>query len=157
MQPIGPEDGLGEVIGTVARVDEHFLLGRPLLLAVGAQPASEPLREHAVHRRGDEERLDAHLDETRDGAGGVVGVQRREHEVAGERGLDGDLRGLLVANLADEDDVGRAAQERAERSGERQARLVLIWHWLTPGSRYSTGSSAVMMWRAGSFSTLIAA
>ena len=33
--------------------------------------------------------------------GRVVRVQRREHEVARERGLDRDLRGLAVADLAD--------------------------------------------------------
>jgi hypothetical protein len=32
-------------------------------------------------------------------------VQRREDQVAGERGLDGDLGGLEVADLADQDDV----------------------------------------------------
>src|SRR2546427_7618945 len=33
----------------------------------------------------------------------VVGVQRGEHEVACQRGLDSDLRGLAVADLADQD------------------------------------------------------
>ena len=35
--------------------------------------------------------------------GRVVGVQRAEHQVAGQRGLDGDLGRLRVADLADQD------------------------------------------------------
>ena len=57
--------------------------------------------------------------------GGVVGVQRREHEVAGQRRLDGDLRGLEVADLADHDDVGVLPQDRAQRVGEGEADLRL--------------------------------
>ena len=43
---------------------------------------------------------------------GVGGVQRREHEVTGERGLHRDAGGLDVADLADEDHVGVLAQDR---------------------------------------------
>ena len=50
--------------------------------------------------------------------GGVVGVQGGEHQVAGQRGLDGDLRGLQVADLADHDDVRVLAQEGAQGAGE---------------------------------------
>ena len=42
------------------------------------------MREHADQRRGEEIVLDAHLEQARDGAGGIVGVERREHQVAGE-------------------------------------------------------------------------
>ena len=38
--------------------------------------------------------------------------------MAGERGLDGDLRGLGVAHLADHDHVRVVAQEGAQRVGE---------------------------------------
>ena len=58
----------------------------------------------------------------------VVGVQRREDEVAGERGLDGDLRRLAVADLADHDDVGVGAHHRAQAVGERQAGLRVDLH-----------------------------
>jgi hypothetical protein len=46
----------------------------------------------------------------------VVRVQRREHEVAGQRRLHGDLRRLEIAYLADHDDVGILAQDRAQRA-----------------------------------------
>ena len=38
------------------------------------------------------------------------------------RGLDGDLRGLEVANLADHDDVGVLAQDGAQRGAQRSGR-----------------------------------
>ena len=41
-----------------------------------------------------------------------------EDEVAGQRGLDGDLGGLDVSDLTDHDDVGILAEDRAEQAGE---------------------------------------
>jgi hypothetical protein len=41
-----------------------------------------------------------------DGAGGVVGVQRAEHQVPGEGGLRGEAGGFGVADFADHQDVG---------------------------------------------------
>jgi hypothetical protein len=40
----------------------------------------------------------------------VVGVDGGEDEVAGESGVDGDLRGFLIADFADENFVGIVAQ-----------------------------------------------
>jgi hypothetical protein len=45
-------------------------------------------------------------------------VQRGQHQVAGERGLDGDLRGLEVADLADHDHVRVLPQDGAQGLGE---------------------------------------
>ena len=53
----GAIDNLGEIIGSVARLDEYFLPWRPLLLAVRAESPREPLSKHAVDR-----------DETRNGS-----------------------------------------------------------------------------------------
>src|SRR5689334_15599681 len=106
----------------VARDLAHRLeadLGRAAALA--ANFTHEALREHAEERRGEEVVLDAHLEETRDGARRVVRVQRREDEVAGERRLDRDLGRLGVADLADHDDVGVLADDRAQTAGEREA------------------------------------
>ena len=52
---------------------------------------------------------------------GVGGVERREHEVAGEGGLHRDPGRLGVADLADEDDVGVLAEDRPEPFGEGDA------------------------------------
>ncbi len=63
----------------------------------------------------------------------VVGVQRRQHEVPGEGRLDGDDAGLAVADLADEDDVGVLAQDRAQGVGEREAGLRVRLHLVDVG------------------------
>ena len=86
------------------------------------------MRHDAAQRGGDLVWLDADVDETRDRIGGVVGMERRQHEVSGERRLHRDLRRLLVADFADEDDVRVLAQNRAQRRRERQSGLLLYLH-----------------------------
>ena len=109
-------------------------LGRLVrVLALVAQPAGEPLGDHAVERARDEERLDAHLDEPQRGRRGVVGVQRRQHHVTGERGLDRDDRGLAVADLTDEHDVGVGTQDRPQRRREREPGLRVDLHLVDAG------------------------
>ena len=93
-------------------------------LALGAQHADQPLGHHRLDRAGDQERLDAHVDQAGDRAGRVVGVQRAEHQVAREGRLDGHLGHLQVADFADQDDVGRLAQHGPQDLGERQADAV---------------------------------
>jgi hypothetical protein len=48
------------------------------------------------------------------------------------------------------------SDRRIERSAAAKFRpaLLLTWTWLMPGSRYSTGSSTVMMLTSGLFTTL---
>ena len=79
---------------------------------------TQALRDDALHRGGDLVAGDADVDEASDGARRVVGVERGEHEVAGERRLDRDLRRLAVADLADEDDVRVLAHDGAQRRAE---------------------------------------
>ena len=82
----------------------------------------------------------------RDRAGRVVGVQGGEHQVAGERRLDADLRGLEVADLADHDDVGVLPQEASAGAAAKLSPISsCICTWLMPAKLYSTGSSAVQM------------
>src|SRR5690606_32724495 len=76
-----------------------------------------------VDRRRDVEGLEPHVDQTRDRGGRVVRVQRGEHEVAGERRLDGDGSRFQVTDLTDHDDVRVLAQEGAQRRGEVQTDL----------------------------------
>jgi hypothetical protein len=87
-----------------------------------AQPAHQPLRQHAQQRGTQQEGFDAHVGEPGDGADRIVGVQRGQHQVAGERGLDRDLRGLVVADLADHDHVRVLPQDRAQGLGEGRGR-----------------------------------
>jgi hypothetical protein len=92
---------------------------------VRAEAAHQALREHGHDRRGDVVALHSHLHEARDGARGVVGVQRGEHEVTRERRVHRDLGGLLVADLTHHDDVGVLAQEAAQGRREREPDLGL--------------------------------
>ena len=107
---------------------ELEVLGRVRVLAVRAEDAHEALREDADDARAEQERLGAHVDGARDGARGVVRVDRREHEVTRERRVDRDLERLRVADLADHDDVGVLPEERAQRAREREADLRLHVH-----------------------------
>jgi hypothetical protein len=77
-----------------AELRDH--LGQRLvrLLAVRAQLAHEPLREDADHGGREQIVVDTHVEQAVDRRGGVVGVHRGQHEVAGEGGLHRDLRGL---------------------------------------------------------------
>ena len=98
---------------------------RAVAFAVFADAAHEPLRHRADERRRDEKGLDTEVDQARDRRRRIVGVQRRENEVAGQRGLNGILRGFLIANLADHDDVGILAEDRSQRGRKGDADLCL--------------------------------
>ena len=83
--------------------------------------AHEALGQHRFERRSDEIRLDAHVHQTRQRAGRVVGVQRGENQVTGQRRLHGNLRGFGVANFADENHVRVMAQNGAQPARKGQA------------------------------------
>ena len=93
------------------------------LAALRAQRAHQPLGHHGFDRAGDQERLDAHIDQPRVGARRIVRVQRAEHQVAGERRLNRVLGRFHIANFADEHDVRVVTQNRPQRRGEREPDL----------------------------------
>ena len=109
----------------VAVTHEIFLLALHRLLAVLADPPAEPLREHQQQGRGQQERLDAHVDQPGNRRRTVVRVQRREDEMARECRAHGDLRGLQIARLTDENHVRVLAQEGAQHHRERAADAVV--------------------------------
>jgi hypothetical protein len=76
--------------------------------------AHEPLANGDIHRRGNEVRLDFHIEKTRQGCRRVIGVQRREQEVAGERRVDRKSCRLDIADLADHNDIGVLAEHAAQ-------------------------------------------
>ena len=86
--------------------------------ATRADAADETLRHDQLERGGNEEWFHAHIDKPGDCAGRVIGVERGEDQVAGEGGLDGDLRGFQVARFANEDAVGVLPQEGAQAARE---------------------------------------
>ena len=102
----------------------ELFVARPVgLAALGAEAARQALGDDAVDRACQQPGLDAHVLQPRDRAGRVVGVEGREHEVAGHARLHRDPGRLLVADLADEQHVGVAAQDRPEPSREGQPAL----------------------------------
>ena len=103
------------------------------LLAMRAQRSHQALRLDADDGRREQVILDAHVEQAVDRPRRVVRVHGREHEVAGERGLHGDLRGLEVADLADHDHVRVLAHDRAQRVREREVDLRLHLDLVDPG------------------------
>ncbi len=103
------------------RLVQHLGGHRRRPLAVRADQPHQPLRQHAVERRDELIRLDAHVQEPAQHVDDVVGVHGREHQVPGERRLDRDLRGLRVADLADHDLVRIVAEDRAQARARRSA------------------------------------
>src|SRR5262249_12639262 len=73
------------------------------LLAVRTNHPDQALRQNAVERRDEVIGLYAHVEEASQNVQYVVGVYRCEHQVAGERGVDRDLGGFLVADFAHHD------------------------------------------------------
>ena len=118
------------------RVDAQILvhLGRisNRLLADRADSPHEPLSGRQDDRRGNQEGRDAHVVEARDGPGSVIAVHGAQHLVAGERGFDGDLSSLLVADFADHDDVRVLSQNGTQRVGERQTDFLFGRHLIDP-------------------------
>ena len=89
------------------------------------------------------------MEEAAEHVHGVVGVHGGEHQVPGERRLDGDLGGLRVADLADQDLVRVVAQDGAQPPAKVRPFFSLTGIWVTPRSWYSTGSSMVMILSSG--------
>jgi hypothetical protein len=116
-----------------------------------AQPARQALRGDQDHAGRDIERRDAHVAHPCQRGRRVVGVQRRQHHVAGLRRLDGDVGGLQVADLADHDDVRILPQERLQRGRKGQAGLVVDVDLVDAGQVDLGGSSAVAMLTPGLF------
>lgn len=118
------------------------------LLTVGTAAANESLRDHGAHRRGDQERLDPHVHQPVQPRDRFGGVQRGEHHVAGQGGLDRDPGGVDVTDLPDQDHVGSCRRMERRPPAKVIPACSLIWIWLIESSRYSTGSSIVMMLRS---------
>jgi len=73
--------------------------------AMRAKPAYETLADDGVYRRDEEIWLNADIDQARDDTGGIIGVESGQHEMAGERSLDGDFGCFQITDFSDHDDV----------------------------------------------------
>src|SRR5258708_2537598 len=89
--------------------------------AMRADDAYQPLRQNAIQGGDKVVRLHAHIQEASQHVDYVIGVHSGEYQVAGQRGLDGNLRGFRVADFADHDLVRVVTQNRAQAAGKGQA------------------------------------
>lgn len=105
---------------------EERVIGRVGLGAEGADLAHEPHAHHADDARGEQERLDLHVDEPRENAGSRARVNRADDQMPGQPRLHGNGRGFRVANLADHDDLRVLPHERAQ--GARVGELHRVVH-----------------------------
>ncbi len=74
-------EGLHEVCPHLVR---HRIIG---LLALRTQRACQPLRHHPDERRLQQIRRHPQIQQSRDGAGGIVGMQRGDHQMTRQRRL----------------------------------------------------------------------
>jgi hypothetical protein len=88
--------------------------------AGGAYSLHQVLREHPEQRGPEHVSLHAELQQTGHRLQRTARVQRGEHQVPGQRRLGCNLSDLLVADLADENDVRVLAQEAAQQLGKAQ-------------------------------------
>ena len=91
-------------------------------LALLAHPAQQPLGRHHGNGRGDEVGLHAHVGEAIDAGRRIVGMERGQHQMTRQRGVDGDTGGFGVTDLPHHEDIGVLAQERPQAGGEREGR-----------------------------------
>src|SRR6266404_6771143 len=94
------------------------LVGRA---AIRTNAAKQTLPDDRFESRGNQKRLDAHVDQTSHGARRVICMERRENKMAGKRCLNRDLRRLQIARLPNHDAIGILSQERAQHTREAEA------------------------------------
>ena len=99
-----------------------------LRFALRTNLSHQPLGHRADERAADEERLHAHLDQARRRRCRVVRVQRREHEMAGQRSLRRRLGSFLVTNFPDHHHVRIVTQNRAQPALKRHAHRAVHWN-----------------------------
>src|SRR5437764_4860099 len=103
---------------------ENFWLGHKFLTAICANLPHQTLRARHQNRARNQERLDPHVVQTRDRAGGVISMQSRKHLVTGQRRFHRDVGGLVVANFTHHHDVGVLPQDRAQGRGKIQTDII---------------------------------
>ena len=97
-----------------SKVLPHRGRRRKLLLASWAQEPEQPLRQDKAKGGRDQKGRDSHVYKTGDGPAGIVGMQGREDHMPGKSGLDRDLSGLNVPDLADHHDIRVLPQDGAK-------------------------------------------
>ena len=122
----------GITAGAIKNIPKHFVIvqlehqllirrHRCVYFAALANGFAKTLRQYAVHRGGNHEWLHPHVQHTRDGFGGAVGVQGAHIQVTGQRCFNADRSCLQIPHLTHENDVRVLTQKRFERFGKGHA------------------------------------
>ena len=98
-----------------------------------ADAADKTLCHDGADGRCHKEGFDTHIDESGHGAGGVVGVERTEHQVTGKRCVDGDFCRFQVSDFTDHDDVRRLTEHTAQCGGESHIHRPVDLHLIDTG------------------------
>ena len=108
---------LADQVGDARVHDHHLDGGNTASVDLRQEALRDDTAQNAGHHRADHLLLlgREELDHSADRLGRIDGVQRGEHEMAGLGGLQGGLRRLCVAKLADEDHVRVLTQRSAQR------------------------------------------
>ena len=118
-----PVDGgrLGHVAEGLHEVCPHLVRHRIIgLLALRTQRARQPLRHHPDERRLQQIRRHPQIQQPRDGAGGIVGMQRGDHQVPRQCCLHRHLGRFQIPDLAHHDDVRVLTHQRPDAVGKAQ-------------------------------------
>ena len=93
--------------------------------AFAAQTSHQALRDNSAQGRSQQEWLNLHVAHSCDCSDGIIGVNRRQHEVSCQRSLDRDLCSFAIANFADHHDIWILPQYRTQSGGKRKAHLCI--------------------------------
>src|SRR5581483_1558435 len=90
-----------------------------------ADYADQPLCQYSGERGDEAVSIDPHVEEAADHVEHVVGVNRGKNQMSCQRGLNCNLRGLGVSDLAHHDLVRIMAQDGAQTAREGEAFLLV--------------------------------
>ena len=104
--------------------------------AFGTNRSDETLCHGREQGRGNQIRFNPHLQKAGNGTGAVVCVQGGQHNVAGQRSLNGDLRSLPIPDLTDHDDVRILPQGMLQKLGKVDMLFIDGNHRKKPALQY---------------------
>ena len=78
------------------------------------QSPNQSLCHHSFNGSGNQERFDSHVAHSSESTGRVIGVQRAEDQVAGQRCLNRTLGSFQVTNFPHQHDVWVVAKDTSQ-------------------------------------------
>ena len=107
---------------------EHLRFGDKFFAAIAANAAHQTLRATHQNRTRDEERLNAHVVQTRDGTGRIIRVQSAQDLVTGQGRFHGNVSSFVVTNFTDHHDVRILPKDGAKGRREIESNIVAHRH-----------------------------